>query len=108
LRQASGGTLSIQDGSHHVDLKMDGNRLREGSISYARQSEVVDLRLSVKAPDGSSAEEVIRFVGQPVNRGVQVETVSQNDELKAEIERLRDEVKRKDAQLRRLRAPARR
>ncbi len=88
VRNATRGVIEIRDGNQPVRIEMDASRLREGSVDYVRQSEVVDVRLRVEHP-GGAAQELIRFVGPPVSR--QDEAAKERDALKAEVERLQAE-----------------
>ncbi|MGE5567500.1 MAG: hypothetical protein ACM3S5_00540 [Rhodospirillales bacterium] len=102
IRRARGATLEILDGKERVDMQMDAERLREGSVDYVRRGDIIDVRLTVHQSGRASVRESIRFIGQPVRRD-EAEAVKQRDELKAEVERLRLELQKKDAQLRRAR-----
>ena len=84
---------------------MDGDRLREGSLTYARRSERVDVRFRVERPGSRPAEEFIRFLGQPPPAKPAVEhaeTIRQRDELQAQVEKMRADLARRNAQIRRL------
>jgi proteasome lid subunit RPN8/RPN11 len=109
IREAQSARLEILDGNQRRDIQMDGERLREGSVDYVRQSEVVDVRLRVNPPGSRAVQEFVRFVGPPVRRAAppaEGELVRERDALKAEVDKLRAEVKRRDAQSRRARPPA--
>ncbi len=108
IRDATGGMLEIQDGTDRVAHKIDGDRLREGSIDYVRHAEIVDVRLRVEG-GGNSGEEFLRFIGPPVRRnaGAEADLTKQRDEMKAEVDRLNQVVADKDAQITRLRAALR-
>jgi proteasome lid subunit RPN8/RPN11 len=105
IRNARGATLDITDGKEHLEIQMDSDRLREGSVDYVRRAEIVDVRLIVRESRGRETKESIRFIGQPVKRG-ETELIRERDELKAEVEKLRLELQTKDAQLRKARAAA--
>jgi len=64
LRLARSGTLEISDGPRLHILPMDAEFLRGGSISYARRSEVVTVRISVLLQDGSKLQQHWAFVGE--------------------------------------------
>ena len=87
IRDADGATLEIMDGKDRADIRIEGDRLREGSVDYVRRAEIVDVRLRVN-DRGRPIEEFIRFVGQPVQRP-EAEVLRQNEALKAEVENLR-------------------
>jgi proteasome lid subunit RPN8/RPN11 len=107
IREARSAIIEIQDGADHRNILMTGDRLREGSLSYTRQSEIVDVRLRVEPLGARPAQEFIRFVGQPIHRASTAESaaIQQRDALKAEVEKLRAEIQRRDARARRARTP---
>ncbi len=100
IRNARSATLDITDGKEHVEIQIDSERLREGSVDYVRRAAIIDVRLTVRQSEGRTLQESITFIGQPVRRE-EPEVTKQRDELKAEVEKLRLELERKDAQLRR-------
>jgi proteasome lid subunit RPN8/RPN11 len=105
VQQATRGTFEIHDGSEKQTVEMDGDRLREGSLTYARRSERVDVRFRVERPGSRPAEEFIRFLGQPPPAKPAVEhaeTIRQRDELQAQVEKMRADLARRNAQIRRL------
>jgi proteasome lid subunit RPN8/RPN11 len=105
IREAQNATLEIQDGNQRITRTLDRDMLREGSIDYQRIADVVDVRLRIKRR-GRDVEELIRFIGQPVERGRPADDAAaarQRDELKAELDALKAELGAKDDQIRRLR-----
>lgn len=105
IREAQSATLEIQDGNQRVTRTLEKEMLRQGSIDYQRIADVVDVRLRIKRHD-RDVEELIRFIGQPVERGRTAEDAAaarHRDELKAEVDALKTELGAKDAQIRRLR-----
>lgn len=66
VRRAQSGTLEIQDGPNRIVLPFDSERLLAGSVTYARHSENVEVRLSVDRNGRPQAEEFVRFLGKPV------------------------------------------
>jgi hypothetical protein len=94
IRSARSGIIEIRDGGPPKYIPLDPERLREGSVDYVRRSEMVDVKLRVDTASGAHAQELIRFVGQPVLRPAAEDVVKERDELKAEVERLRAEVQR--------------
>ncbi|HEX8984291.1 MAG TPA: hypothetical protein VF767_02630 [Bryobacteraceae bacterium] len=104
IRTAESATLEIQDGKEHTEIQIDGARLRDGSVDYVRRSDIVDVRLRVRAA-GREVEEFIRFVGPPVSRGQtpeEAEALRRTEALKAEIADLRGRLEAQDASRRRL------
>ena len=84
---------------------MDGERLREGSVTYLRQSDRVDVRFRVERPGSRPAQEFIRFLGQPVRpkpSSEDVEAIRQNEDLQRQVDEMRTDLQRKAAQIRRL------
>jgi proteasome lid subunit RPN8/RPN11 len=107
VRNARSGRIEIQDGAERETVIIPKDRLREGSVDYVRRGDVLDIRLVLEQSDGRRVQEVIRFVGQPVNRPPtteMTETIRERDELKAEVEKLRTELQRRGARRRTPRA----
>ncbi len=105
IRTARSATLEIQDGNQRVTKILDSDVLREGSIDYQRLADVVDVRMKIEQ-HGRIAQEMVRFIGQPVERGLSPQGAAiarERDALKAEVEALRVEGLAKDDQIKRLR-----
>jgi len=64
IRSAEAGTLEIMDGTARTVVALDKRRLRGGTISYVRTGARVDVRLSLRQPDGKVSEEFTSFLGQ--------------------------------------------
>ncbi len=108
IQQATGASVEIIDGNERSTVEMDGERLREGSITYARRSDRVDVRFRVKRPGSAPTEEFIRFLGQPVlgkPSPEELDAIRQRDELQQQVEKLRADLRSKNAQLQRLQQP---
>ena len=68
VRRATGAKLFIIDGSQRLYVRLNGARLRRGSVNYSRRSDRVDLRLALAQPDGRLVEQQATFVGtRPAN-----------------------------------------
>ena len=99
IREARSARIEIFDGKERRDIEMEGDRLREGSLDYVRNAAIVDVRLVVTPKSGRVAQEFIRFVGQPVRRPSaeeESEAIRQRDELQAEVDKLRAEIRKRD------------
>jgi proteasome lid subunit RPN8/RPN11 len=108
IKQAHSATLEILDGDQRIVKTLESDVLREGSIDYQRNAEVVDVRLRVER-QGRRTEDMIRFIGQPVERAHTAEeavVTRERDQLKDEVDSLRLQLQEKDAQIRRLGAGA--
>ena len=64
IRSAEGGTLEIADGATRTVVALEKQRLRSGTVSYARIGARVDLRLALREPGGKVREEFTSFLGQ--------------------------------------------
>jgi proteasome lid subunit RPN8/RPN11 len=108
IREAQGATLEIKDGDQSLTKNLNAEILHGGSVDYTRVSDVVDVRLRVTV-NGRATSELIRFIGQPVQRANPSETAEltrQRDELKAAVDELKRQSDAKDALIRRLRRAA--
>jgi hypothetical protein len=69
VRRATGAQLFIIDGAQRLYVKLNGARLRRGTVNYPRRSDRVELRLALAEPDGRMVEQLATFVGtRPANR----------------------------------------
>jgi proteasome lid subunit RPN8/RPN11 len=63
VREAESGVIEIVDGGQAVTLPFDRERLRQGGVTYSRQSEVVEVRLKVFPTGKRPEQDYLRFVG---------------------------------------------
>lgn len=63
LLQATSGSLEIVDGGKKLVLPFNAAGLSRGSVTYARNSGNVDVRLTVNPPGRNPIEEIVKFVG---------------------------------------------
>ena len=66
LQQSDGGELEIEDGSQKVLNVLSPGQLRAGSLTYARTTGNVLVRLTVHATDQSTLTQTAQFLGTPV------------------------------------------
>jgi proteasome lid subunit RPN8/RPN11 len=64
IQAAEAGTLEIADGATHTVVALEKQRLRSGTVSYARIGARVDVRLALRQPGGKVREEFTSFLGQ--------------------------------------------
>jgi len=86
LQQVSRATLIVRDGDQTLELPLEGPDLLLGSMTYEPQTS--DVSVTLKAGTGGSGEVVdtARFIG---SSGFGEAAAGDNDELIAEVERLR-------------------
>jgi hypothetical protein len=65
IRSATSGTLEIKDGTARTVVALESQRLRNGTVSYARAGSRVDLRLMLEQPGRPKFEECTTFIGRP-------------------------------------------
>jgi proteasome lid subunit RPN8/RPN11 len=113
--EALGGVLEIVDAGSSVRLNLDGNQLRSGSLTYARKSDRVELRMVLPRKGAPPVEETVSFIGQPSMReaqaagspaqrrdqlqtpGGQRAVHPERDEADAEVARLREALRKQTA-----------
>lgn len=66
VRNALSGSLEITDGGLRRVIPLDLTVLRAGAVSYARQTGMVKLHLTVVTEDGTRLEQYSAFIGEPV------------------------------------------
>jgi len=64
IRSAESGTLEIADGATHTVVALEKQRLRSGTVSYARSGARVDVTLALRQPGGKVSEEYTSFLGR--------------------------------------------
>lgn len=80
IRDAARAVVQIRDAGRVENMALDGTQLAGGSMTYARKSGDVEIKLSVPLEDGSTRQESTRFIGQPSTQ-------------ESELERLRNRVR---------------
>ena len=63
IRRATAAKLYIVDGDERIFVNLNTSRLGLGTVSYARRSDRVDLRMTLSEPDGKLFEERVNFLG---------------------------------------------
>jgi proteasome lid subunit RPN8/RPN11 len=105
IRKAVGGSLQIDDRGLHTEVKLTPEALRSGSISYARQSGDVMVRLIVQPQNGRALEEETRFVKPgiiPAAPPPPPQTDAEKQELEREAADMQARLDRQTAELARL------
>ncbi len=64
VRSGRAGILLITDGRQARSLPLDAAHLRNGALTYARQSERVDVTLTLDQPNGQKLIEAATFLGK--------------------------------------------
>lgn len=80
IRDAAQAVVQIRDAGRVENMSLNGTQLASGSMTYARKSGDVEIKLSVPLEDGSTRQESTRFIGQPSTQ-------------ESELERLRNRVR---------------
>jgi hypothetical protein len=65
IRRATNAKLFITDGVERLFVDLNTGLLRRGVVSYARESDLVNLRLALTEPDGRLVEQRATFFGEP-------------------------------------------
>jgi hypothetical protein len=104
VRSAEQAQLIIVDGQPLPPFRLDEESIRTGSVTYARRTEDVSVRLVVER-QGRTVEAAARFVGPPIAKvppeGL-AEAETERDRLLGETGRLREDLKKEEARTRTL------
>ena len=99
MRGARGSSIEVTDNAITQRFSLTGDQLVQGSFSYTRHSGSVAARMMVIGEDGSTVEETANFQGPPVAPPAPSQEVldlqAERDQLKAEVQRLRDQTQKK-------------
>ena len=106
IREAARASLEIKDGTVTVPIALDSGRLREGFFNYTRKSGELELRMTVYPPSGAPAQEFTKFVGAPAPKRMTPEDAAvlrrERDTLKADVQQLREALRKESARNRQL------
>ncbi len=105
VRSGRAGILLITDGRQTRSFPLDAAHLRNGSLTYSRQTERVDVTLSLDQPNGQTLIEAAAFLGkaprQPAAAGAaSVEPSGNNTNVSShDLQNQRDALAQENAQL---------
>lgn len=105
LRGASEGLLTIRDGGQERRIRLEAAELGRGSVTYARESEDVEVRLAVMVQGRTVAQEIARFLGPPPKdtpAGNLAGAQQRRDQMSAEAKTLRDQLRKEAARTQQL------
>ncbi|MGH9667518.1 MAG: hypothetical protein ACRD9L_24105 [Bryobacteraceae bacterium] len=93
VREAVRGVLEVKDGAKTERFDLDAAHVRNGSITYGRQSEDVEMRLTVYEPSGASLTQFSRFLGPPPPANDELQALRQErDRLNAQVAALQSDL----------------
>jgi len=96
---ARGSSIEITDNGSVQRFPLTSDQLREGTFTYTRHSGDIAARMMVLLDNGSPLEEIANFAGPPPTpEGPSQEVLdlrAERDQLKAEVQRLRDQAQKK-------------
>jgi hypothetical protein len=96
VQAATGGTVEISSGGGApMATRLDATQLHSGSLTFKRETEKVDVILSVEGPNGELGRESRGFLGILPERPAEnadSPTARQRDVLAAEVEQLKGEI----------------
>lgn len=103
ILQASRGILEFFDGKHKRAIPLDRARLRTGSFTYVRQSEQVDVRLTVESAGKQTSREMTTILGKLPQRSAEdAAAKKQREAIALESTRLKAELRSQAARTRAL------
>ena len=98
-KKVQGGTLEITDGSSKMSVPLDPQKLQIGSLQYARRSDMVEVQMTVRLPNQSPLKEIVSFIGRAPDSPTaaqDLERQRQQNDLAAEAEKARGELKKQE------------
>ncbi|HLK65300.1 MAG TPA: hypothetical protein VKU19_17795 [Bryobacteraceae bacterium] len=109
VRSADEGSLVIEDGSALPQaVQLNSTHLRQGSFTYGRQSERVDVALTLHGPDSQTVREMATFLGKlptaqslvpsvedPTARKEANQLRNKNKKLEKTVDELRQELRKR-------------
>lgn len=103
IQHSSGAVLEVKDGGDVQSFPIDPARLQTGSFTYGRESQRVDVTLSISRPEGGNLVQVTTYVGKSPKLSDAGPAVGQKrDDLVRENARLKSELSRQSERARRM------
>jgi proteasome lid subunit RPN8/RPN11 len=90
IRYAEAATLEITDGAARTVVVLEKQRLRSGTVSYARIGARVDVRLTLRQAGGKVCEEFTSFIGHASEPDLDASTARLRRELQDQAVRTRE------------------
>jgi len=108
LRKPRGARLTILDGPKLRGIPLDLAHLASGSFAYNRQTEKVDVALTITEPGGRVIREQTTFLGPLLAPDVQAardrdDLRTENQQLRSDLAKEHDRSSRQEKQIRYLR-----
>jgi proteasome lid subunit RPN8/RPN11 len=101
VRAATGGTLGISSGGGApLETRLDATQLQTGSLTFKRETEKVDVILTVEGPQGELGRQSLGFLGKMPEQPAEdanSPAARKRDALAAEVERLKGEIRAQTA-----------
>jgi hypothetical protein len=101
VQAATGGTLEISSGGGiPMATRLDATQLQSGSLAFKRETEKVDVILSVQGPHGELGRQSLGFLGKlPEQPAEEADSAAarRRDALAVEVERLKGELEAQTA-----------
>ncbi len=106
VREAVLGRVRISDSGSLREIELTSGEVRTGSLTYVRESEDVEVRLTVERAGKPEVHEIARFLGPPAPRRLEAqleEAEQQRTRMENESKKLRTELRRESVRSRQLR-----
>jgi proteasome lid subunit RPN8/RPN11 len=110
-RSAGRGTLFVHDGRNLPPIDLDHETIARGTVTYARLSEDVQVRLVIHRRGHPPVQELARFVGPPIPKAEDKDLAGSKaakEKFLEESERLRQELRKESLRTRELERAVRR
>ena len=105
VQEGTRGRIHILDGKLERSIELDAAEVRRGSVTYARDSEDVQVRFVVERGAGGEVQEIARFLGATPPKKLEAqleETRQQKNVVQEEADRLRRQLNRETVRTRQL------
>jgi hypothetical protein len=110
VRDADRASLEVVDAGVEHRISLDQEDVKKSTLTYGRQSDDVEVRLTLYRPGHQPVREIARFLGQttPQTSGADPADVQrERDALAAEAKRLREAIRKESLRAEQLREAVR-